>query len=173
MKSLWMAAALAGALAACSQGAGGSEEQLANKVVDVGGVLNLDENTIKQVVDGHVQMISAQQGNLSPQQAEQLATAIRTNIEAAVPDLKKEMAGHLIEAFEPKELEVYLAFVSAKEHEAVQQKINLVTQQSLAAADEMTMKAVEKAITDAKLPPPADPNAPAVPGVLKPNSPQQ
>jgi hypothetical protein len=172
MRSLWMAA-MAGLVAACSPGgvSGGSEETLANKIVDVGGVLNLDEDTIKQVVNGHVEMVSAQQGNLSPQQAEQLAGAIKANIEAAVPDLKKEMAGHLIEAFEPKELEVYLAFVSAKEHEAVQQKINLVTQQSLASADQMTMKAVEKAVTDAKLPPPVDPNQPAVPGVVKP--PQQ
>jgi hypothetical protein len=174
MKAFWMAAALAGALAACSQGGvSGSEDELAAKIVDVGGVLNIDEATIKQVVDGHTQMIAMQRGNLTPAQAEQISAGIKANIDAALPDLKKEMAGQLVEIFEPKELAVFLAFVAAEEHESIKQKIAMVTQQSLAAADEMTMKAVDKAVADAKLPPPVDPTQPAVPGVVKPNNPQQ
>jgi len=178
MRSLWMAAAMAGVLAACSQGGansagGGSEETLATKIVEHDGVLELGDDTLKQVVDAQVQAIGSERPNLTPAQAEQLGTAIRANIEAALPDLKKEMSGHLVETFEPKELEVFLAFISAEEHEAVKQKIMMVTQQSLASADQMTMKAVEKAIADAKLPPPVDPNQPAVPGVVRPNNPQQ
>jgi hypothetical protein len=170
-----MAAALAGAIAACSQGgaSGGSEEAVANRIVDVGGVLDLDDATLKAVVNAQVQAIGFERPNLTPAQAEELSKAIRANIDAELPNLRKTMSTHLVEAFEPGELQVFLDFVGAKESKVVKEKIGLVTQQSLAAADEMTMKAVEKAVTDAKLPPPTDPNQPAVPGVVKPSNPQQ
>jgi hypothetical protein len=171
MKSLWMAAVLAGALAGCSQGSGQSEEAMATKIVDAGGVLNLDDETLKQVVSSHVQQIAFERPNLAPAQADEVAKAIRANIDAALPELEKKIVAQLVEALEPKELEALLAFVSVRE--SVTEKMGLVSQQSLAAADEMTVKAVEKAVADAKLPPPVDPNAPAVPGVLKPNNPQQ
>jgi hypothetical protein len=171
MKSIWMAAVLAGALAACSQGSGQSEEAMATKIVDAGGVLQFDDETLKQVVAEEMQGIAFQRPSMTPAQADEVAKAIRANIDAALPAVKKEMVTQLVDAFEPGELEGLLAFVSVRE--VVSEKMGPIAEQSVVSTQAMLSTAVEKAVADAKLPPPVDPNAPAVPGVLKPGNPQQ
>ncbi len=180
MRAVWVAAA-ACALAACSQGGvasgGATEEAVAAKIVDAAGVLDLGESTLKEVVNAQIQLVGYDHPNLTPEQAEQLAAAIKKNIDEAMPNLKKEMSGFLAETFDKKELDTYFAFVGSKEGEQVKQKIPTVMEKSIAAADQMTTAAVQKALTDLKIPEAAPPQPaqpePVVPGVVKkPTDPQ-
>jgi hypothetical protein len=188
MRSVVVAAVACG-LAACGSGGGGgstaagtspAEEKIATQIVDVGGVIDITDATIKEVAMGQVQMAAMQIPDLKPEQAEALASAIEKHIQAEVPNLKKQMATYLAEAFNEKELQTYYDFVGSKEGETIKDRVPPVMQQSVAAADAMTSMAVQKAMDELKLAPPAPPqqqqlppassNAP--PGVLKPTNPQ-
>ncbi|HEX5007936.1 MAG TPA: hypothetical protein VFV70_12535, partial [Hyphomonadaceae bacterium] len=100
----------AAALAACGQGTGGgkaedasktspAEEKVATQIVDAGGVLMLGEETLSQVAGGQMQMVVMQNPDLSQEQLEKVHAAIRKNIDAELPALKKEMGGHLTTTF--------------------------------------------------------------------------
>jgi hypothetical protein len=134
-------------LAACS-GAGPtlSEEKLAEEIVEAGGVINLDKETLEQVITMNLQGVSMQNPDLTPEQQVKLSTAIRGEIEKGVPDLKKQMASFLVEKFEQKELASYHAFVTAPEQERIKTEMPSVMQMSIAAADAMTLKAVDNAM---------------------------
>ncbi len=147
MRSPWMAGAALVALAACSgAGAGGTEEQLAAKIVDAQGVLSLDSETLEQVIGAQLQGLSMQYPDLTPEQQVKLSTAIRAQIDTAMPDLKKQMAGFLTENFEQQELKTYFDFVGSTEGDSIKNKIPAVMEMSVAAADAMTMKAVSEAL---------------------------
>lgn len=187
MRSMVLAAMACG-LAACGSGGGGgstaegaspAEEKIAKQIVEVGGVIDITDATIKEVAMGQVQMTAMQMPDLKPEQAEALAAAIEKQIQAEVPNLKKQMAAYLAEAFNEKELQTYYDFVESKEGETIKDRVTPVMQQSVAAADAMTSMAVQKAMEELKLAPapppeqqlpPASTDAP--PGVLKPAKPQ-
>jgi iron uptake system EfeUOB component EfeO/EfeM len=166
----------AAALAACGQSGGGgaakteeagaksspAEEKVATEVVDAGGVLMLGDETISQVIGGAVQMVAMQNPDMTPEQLEKVQTAIRKNIDAELPGLKKEMGAHLTEAFSEGELKTYQAFVTApKEGESIKDRTSAVMQKSIESADAMTSKAVEKAVAEVKGAAPVAPAAPA------------
>jgi hypothetical protein len=167
----------AAALAACGQGGSGgstaegtspAEEKVATAIVEAGGVLILEEQTLSEVVAGQVQFASMENPDLTPEQLKALSAAVRKHIDAALPDLRKEMTGYLAEAFNEAELKTYQAFVAApKEGESIKDRVPEVMQKSIAAADAMTSTAVEKALAEVK---PAAPAAPAEPA--KPTDPQ-
>lgn len=142
-------AAMAAGLAACSPGgAAGSEEELAAKIVDAQGVLDLGEETVSSVVDAQLQGIVMETPDITPEQASKLEASIRENIEAELPALRKEIAGLLGEAFDARELQIYYDFVGSKEGETIKDRIPPVMEKSLEAADAMTTKAVDKAIAE-------------------------
>jgi hypothetical protein len=180
MRHLLMAGAAA-MLAACS-GAGPtlSEEKLAEEIVEAGGVINLDKETLEQVITMNLQGVSMQNPDLTPEQQVKLSTAIRGEIEKGVPDLKKQMAGFLVEKFDQKELVNYHAFVTATEQQKIKTEMPSVMQMSIAAADAMTLKAVDNAMKSeglAKDAAPgtghgAPPDAPAEPAPATPAKPQ-
>ena len=161
MRSVMMTAALV-LLAGCgpSGGSAGGEDALATKIVDAQGVLDLGEETLAQVVGSQMQSVAFEHPNISPEQVEKLQTAIRKNIEAEMPGLKKNISGFLTEAFDQKELQTYYDFVGSKEGDTIKDRIPPVMQKSLEAADAMTTKAVEKAVAEVMGPAPADPAAP-------------
>jgi hypothetical protein len=174
---LVLATVVAAALTACGQGGAGkteeagatspAEEKVATEIVDAGGVLLLGDETLSQVVGGQMQYVAMQNPDLTPEQLEQVHAAIRKNIDAELPALKKEMGANLAAAFNESELKTYLAFVAAKEGEtSVKDRVPDVMQKSIEAADSMTSKAVEKAIAEVKGATPATPAdgaAPATP----------
>jgi len=165
MRSVMMTAAMLALLAGCSPGgSAGGEDALAAKIVEAQGVLDLGDETLKQVVGSQMQSVAFEHPTISPEQAEKLQAAIRKNIEAEMPALKKDITGFLTEAFDQKELQTYYDFVGSKEGETIKDRIPPVMQKSLEAADAMTMKAVEKAVAEVMGPAPAAPTAPAVPG---------
>jgi hypothetical protein len=142
-------AAMAAGLAACSPGGvSGSEAELAAKIVDAEGVLDLGEQTINAVVGAQLQGVAMQTPNITPEQGQKLEAAIRKNIEAELPALKKEIAGFLDETFEAKELQTYANYVASKEGDAIKERMPVVMQKSLEAADAMTMKAVNSAMAE-------------------------
>lgn len=163
MRSVMITAAALALLAGCGPGGGsaGGEDALATRIVEAQGVLDLGEETLAQVVGSQMQSVAFERPNISPEQVEKLQAAIRKNIEAEMPMLKKEISGFLTEAFDQKELQTYYDFVGSKEGETIKDRIPPVMQKSLEAADAMTMKAVEKAVAEVMGPPPADPAAPA------------
>jgi hypothetical protein len=143
---------LAGAalLAMSCSGAGGgsslSEEKLADEIVEAGGVISLDKETLEQVITYQLQNASALHPDLTPEQQVKLSTAIRGEIEKGVPELKKQMASFLVEKLDQKELANYHAFVTASEQKKIKTEMPSVMQMSLAAADAMTLKAVNNAM---------------------------
>ena len=172
--------AAAAALAACGQSGGSgaaktdeagatspAEEKVATEIVDAGGVLMLGEETLSQVAGGQMQLVVMQNPDLTQEQLEQVHAAIRKNIDAEIPALKKEMGAHLTEAFSESELKTYQAFVTPpKEGESIKDRVPVVMEKSIAAADAMTSKAVEKAVAEVKGAAPAAPAdgaAPAAP----------
>lgn len=187
MRSVVLAAMACG-LAACGSGGGGgekdaaatspAEEKLAMQIVEAGGVIDITDQTIKEVSQGQVQMAAMQMPDFKPEQGEALASAVEKNILASVPELKKQMATYLAEAFTQKELQIYYDFVGSKEGDTIKKGVPRVVEQSVGAADAMTSTAVQKAMEELKLMPAAAPaeqlppasNAP--PGVLKPTDPQ-
>jgi len=175
MRSVMVTGAAFAMLAACSPagGAAGNEDELAAKIVDAQGVLDLGDETLSQVVGAQLQSIAMQNPGITPEQGAKLEAEIRKNIEADLPALKKEMAGFLGEAFDAKELQTYYDFVGSKEGETIKDRIPPVIEKSLAAADAMTTKAVDKAVADvvgAAPVAPADGATPADPA--KPTNPQ-
>jgi hypothetical protein len=171
-------AAVAAGLAACSPSApSGNEAETAAKIVDAEGVLDLDDETVSSVVGAQLQGVVMQTPNVTPEQAKKLETAIRKNIEADLPTLKKEIAGFLDEAFDAKELQTFYAYVGSKEGQAIKERMPPVMQKSLEAADAMTTKAVDKAIAEVigaapSMPaPPAD-GSPAPAEPVNPTKPQ-
>jgi hypothetical protein len=164
MRLVMMTAALA-LLAGCGpSGSAGGEDVLATKIVEAQGVLDLGEETLTQVIGSQMQSVAFEHPNISPEQAEKLSAAIRKNIDAEMPALKKDITGFLTEAFDRKELQTYYDFVGSKEGETIKDRIPPVMQKSLEAADAMTMKAVEKAVAEVMGPAPAEPAARAAPG---------
>jgi hypothetical protein len=173
----------AAALTACGQGGGGAktgeagatspaEEKVATEIVEAGGVLTLGEETLSQVAGGQMQMVVMQNPDLTQQQLEQVHAAIRKNMDAELPALKKEMGGHLTEAFSESELKTFQAFVAApKDGESIQARGQLVMQKSVESAEAMTAKAVEKAVAEVKGAAPAAPAAAPADGAApaKPN----
>jgi hypothetical protein len=147
MRHLMMAAGAAAFLAACSPaGPKLSEEKLAEEIVEAGGVISLDKDTLEQVITMNLQGVSQQYPNLTPEQQVKLSTAIRGQMDTLIPELKKQVAGFLVESFEQKELENLHAFVTAPEQQKVKDTMPSVMQTSLAAADAMVMKAVDGAL---------------------------
>lgn len=187
MRSLVAAVAAAAMLAGCGQGDGGStaegtspaEEKVASDIVEKHGVLTLDDGTLSEVVAGQVQYLSYEHPDLTPEQATALTAAIRANIEAALPGLKKEMAGYLAETYNEKELNTYHAFIAGEAGDSIKDRAPDVMQKSIEAADAMTTAAVEKALAEV-LPAasaPADSGAPPADGAApaeaeKPTDPQ-
>jgi hypothetical protein len=166
-----MLAAMAAGLAACSPGGpSGSEEELAGKIVDAHGVLDLDEETVATVVGAQLQGVVMQTPNITPEQAEKLQAAIRSNVNAELPALKKEIAGFLDETFDAKELQTFYAYVGSEEGRAIKTRMPDVMQKSLEAADQMTMKAVNKAMADIVGPAPSA-SAPPADGAPAPTQP--
>ena len=168
----------AAALTACGQGSGGAkteeagatspaEEKVATQIVDAGGVLMLSDETLSQVAGGQMQMVVMQNPDMTQEQLEKVHAAIRKNIDAELPALKKEMGSHLATTFSESELKTYLAFVAAKEGEtSVKDRVGDVMQKSIESAEAMTTKAVEKALAEVKggaPAAPADAAAPAAP----------
>jgi hypothetical protein len=89
--------------------------------------------------------------DLTPEQLTALSAAIRKNIDAALPDLKKEMTGYLAEAFNEAELKTYQAFVTTpSQGDSIKDRVPEVMQKSIAAADAMTSTAVQKALEEVK-----------------------
>jgi hypothetical protein len=174
-------------LAMSCSGAGGgsnlSEEKLAEEIVEAGGVISLDKETLERVITIQLQDASAQNPGLSPEEQVKLSTALRGEIEKGVPELKKQMASFLVEKFDQKELANYHAFVTATEQQKIKTEMPSVMQMSLAAADAMTMKAVGNAMKAEGLKedtppgaghgaPPGAPAEPAAPAPATPAKPQ-
>ncbi len=187
MRSLVAAVTAAAMLAGCGQSGGSTaegtspaEEKLAAEIVDKHGVLTLDDATLDEVVAGQAQFLSFEHPDLTPEQAQAITTAIRTNIEAALPGLKKEMAGYLAQTYSEKELDTYHAFIAGEAGKSIKDRAPDVMQKSIAAADAMTTAAVEKAMAEVKpavaapadssASPPANGAAPTDPA--KPTDPQ-
>jgi hypothetical protein len=169
MMRVIMLAAMATGLTACSPGGpSGSEEELATKIVDADGVLDLGEETISSVIGAQLQGVAMQTPDITPEQAGKLEAAIRKNIDAELPALKKEIAGFLGETFDAKELQTYYDFVGSKEGDTIKDRIPPVMEKSLAAADAMTTKAVDKAMAEIIGTPPATPATPASPADATP-----
>jgi len=163
MRSVMLTGAAFAMLAACSPaGPKGSEEELATKIVDAQGVLDLGEQTLMEVVNAQIQSVAMQNPNLTQEQGQKLQAAIRANIEAELPALKKDMAGFLAETFDARELQTYYDFVGSTEGDTIKNRIPPVMQKSLEAADKMTTKAVDKAVAEV-MGAPADAAAPAAP----------
>jgi hypothetical protein len=169
MRVLVAAVTAAAMLAGCGQGGGGgstaegaspAEERVATDIVEKHGVLTLDDATLDEVVAGQAQYLSFEHPDLTPEQAQALTTAIRANIEASLPALKKDMAGFLAETYNEQELNTYHAFIAGEAGESIKDRAPEVMQKSIAAADAMTTAAVEKALAEVK---PAD-NTAADPG---------
>jgi hypothetical protein len=185
MKHLLMASAALLAMS-CSGAGGGSnlsEEKLAEEIVEAGGVISLDKETLERVITIQLQDASAQNPGLSPEAQVKLSTALRGEIEKGVPELKKQMASFLVEKFDQKELANYHAFVTATEQQKIKTEMPSVMQMSLAAADAMTMKAVGNAMKAEGLKedaapgaghgaPPGAPAEPAAPAPATPAKPQ-
>lgn len=147
MKQLLIAVSALAMVAGCS--AGGpklSEEKLAEEIVEAGGVINLDKETLEQVITMNLQGVAMQNPTLTPEQQVKLSTSIRGEIEKGVPELKKQMAAFLVEKFDQKELENYHAFVTSPVQTKIKTEMPSVMQMSIAAADAMTMKAVDTAM---------------------------
>lgn len=163
MRSVMVTGAAFAMLAACSPaGPKASEEELAAKIVDAQGVLDLGEQTLMEVVNAQIQSVAMQTPNLTQEQGQKLQAAIRANIEAELPALKKDMAGFLAETFDAKELQTYYDFVGSTEGDTIKNRIPPVMQKSLEAADKMTTKAVDKAVAEV-MGAPAGAAAPAAP----------
>ncbi len=160
-----------------AEGASPAEEKVAAEIVDKHGVLTLDDATLDQVVGGQMQYLSFEHPNLTPEQVQALSAAIRKNIEASLPGLKKDMAGYLAEAYTQKELDTYHAFVAGEAGESIKDRAPGVMEKSIAAADAMTTAAVEKALTEvAPAAAPGDPadatgNDPGAPAPAEPAKP--
>jgi hypothetical protein len=149
MKHLLLAGAALLAMSCSGAGGGGSnlsKEKLADEIVEAGGVISLDKETLERVITIQLQDATAQNPTLTPEQQVKLSTALRGEIEKGVVDLKKQMAGFLVEKFDQKELANYHAFVTATEQQKIKTEMPSVMQMSLAAADAMTMKAVNNAM---------------------------
>jgi hypothetical protein len=171
MRSVMVTGAAFAMLAACSPA--GNEDELAAKIVDAQGVLDLGDETLSQVVGAQLQGIAMQNPGITPEQGAKLEAEIRKNIEVDLPALKKEMAGFLGEAFDAKELQTYYDFVGSKEGDTIKDRIPPVMEKSLAAADAMTTKAVDKAVADVVGAAPVAPADGAVPeDSAKPTNPQ-
>ncbi len=171
MRSLMVTGAAFAMLAACSPaGPTGSEEELAAKIVDAQGVLDLGEQTLMEVVNAQIQSVAMQNPNLTQEQGQKLQAAIRANIEAELPALKKDMAGFLDEAFDAKQLQTLYDYVGSTEGDAIKKGMPPVMQKSLEAADKMTTNAVDKAVAEVM----GAPAAPATPAAehAKPTKPQ-
>jgi hypothetical protein len=175
MRSVMFTAAAFAMLAACSPAGGGAgnEDELATKIVDAQGVLDLGDETLSQVVGAQLQSIAMQNPGITPEQGAKLEAEIRKNIEAELPALKKDMAGFLAEAFDAKELQTYFDYVGSTEGDTVKKGMPQVMQKSLAAADAMTTKAVDKAVADVVGAAPVAPADGATPeDPAKPTNPQ-
>lgn len=187
MRTLVAAVAAAAVLTGCGQGGEGStaegtspaEEKIASEIVENHGVLTLDDATLDEVVAGQAQFLSYEHPDLTPEQAQAVSAAIRSNIEAALPGLKKDMAGYLAETYDEKELNTYHAFIAGEAGESIKDRAPEVMQKSIEAADAMTMAAVQKALAEVKpaaapagpeAQAPADGDAPAEPA--NPTDPQ-
>jgi hypothetical protein len=180
MRHLLIAASVIALAAGCSGGGPKlGEEKLAQEIVEAGGVINLDKETLEQVITMNLQDVAMQNPDLTPEQQVKLSSALRAEIEKGVPDLKKQMASFLVEKFDQKELENYHAFVTAKEQQKIKDEMPSVMQMSIAAADAMTMKARGDALKAeglAKDAPPgaghgAPPDAPVTPAPAEPAKP--
>src|ERR1700754_4355306 len=133
MKYVMAMAGAAAMLAACGPAKPKySEEELATRIVDAGGVLSLDKETLEQVIGNQVRSAGFEHPDMTPEQQVKLSTAIRSQIETALPELKKQMVGFLVESFEPAELQSYHDFVAAKEQAKIKETMPSVMQMSLA-----------------------------------------
>lgn len=162
--------AAAGALAACQpadpSGAPASEVRLAKKLVEAGVPIPLEGEAVQQLAYQQVQGMMFQDG-LSPEQARQVMMGISKNLEAAAPEIKEGMIKAFTDEFNVKELELLVKFVTSKEGQAIQEKIQIVGQKSSEVLQARAQEAGVKALADLRsvwpVPPAPAPAQPALP----------
>jgi hypothetical protein len=147
MRNLMLAVCAAALVAGCSPAKPKlSEEKLAEEIVEAGGVISLDKNTLEQVITMNLQGVAQQYPQLTPEQQVKLSGSIRTQMDTLIPELKKQVAGFLVESFDQPDLESLHAFVTSSQQQKIKDTMPSVMQTSLAAADAMVMKAVDGAL---------------------------
>jgi hypothetical protein len=166
--------AAAVALTACqpSTGAPAAEVRLATKLVDAGVPIPIEGEALQQVAYQQVQGMMQQDG-LAPEQARQVLMGIAKNLEDKKPEIKEALVKSFTDEFNVKELELLVKFVTSKEGQAIQEKIQVVGQKGSEQFQAMAQEAGVKALADLRsvwpIPPapapaaPAGPTAPATP----------
>jgi hypothetical protein len=153
MKMKLAAVAMAAVLAACGQAGGGgpamTEEQLAAAIVDAEEVLGFGPEVIDNAVAGQLQVVAAEHPTLPPAEQEKIVAALRKEIEAGIPDLKRQITGFLVESYDEKELKVWYDYTNHPEHETIKAKFESLLLTSLAATDSAMLKARKEALVSA------------------------
>ena len=159
--------AAAVALTACqpSTGAPAAEVRLATKLVDAGVPIPIEGDALQQIAYQQVQGMMQQDG-LAPEQARQVLMGIAKNLEDKRPEIKDALVKSFTE-FNVKELELLVKFVTTKEGQAIQEKIQVVGQKGSEQFQAMAQEAGVKALADLRsvwpIPPSPAPAAPATP----------
>ena len=175
MKTTIAVLAASVALAACQPAkpgaASASEMRLATKIIDTGVLAPVDKAGLQQIAFQQVQGMMFQDG-LQPQEARQVAQSVIKNLEASLPEVKKQLAETLTEQFNVKELELLLKIIDSKEGKAINEKMQVVGEKSAEQLRAHVQVAAAKALDEVRKawptpPPPAPPAqpAPTVPGL--------
>ena len=172
-RSVIAVAAAAVALAACQPASGppAAEVRLATKLVEAGVPIPVEGDALQQIAFQQVQGMMAQDG-LAPEQARQVLMGIVKNLEDKKPEIKEALVKAFTDEFNVKELELLVKFVTTKEGQAIQEKIQVVGQSGSEQFQKIAQEAGVKALADLRSawpvpPPPAPPAAPeatATPG---------
>lgn len=168
--------AAAAALTACQPTSGppAAEVRLATKLVDAGVPIPLDGEGMQQIAYQQVQGMMQQDG-LSPEQARQVLMGITKNLEASTPEIKEALVKSFTDEFNVKELELLVKFVTSKEGQAIQEKIQVVGQKGSEQFQAIAQQAGVKALADLRsvwpVPPAPAPEAPVLPPGITPPAP--
>ena len=168
--------AAAVALTACQPTSGPptAEVRLATKLVDAGVPIPLDGEGMQQIAYQQVQGMMQQDG-LSPEQARQVLMGITKNLEASTPEIKEALVKSFTDEFNVKELELLVRFVTSKEGQAIQEKIQVVGQKGSEQFQAIAQQAGVKALADLRsvwpVPPAPAPEAPVLPPGITPPAP--
>ncbi len=160
-------------MAACQPASGppAAEVRLATKLVEAGVPIPVEGDALQQIAFQQVQGMMAQDG-LAPEQARQVLMGIVKNLEDKKPEIKEALVKAFTDEFNVKELELLVKFVTTKEGQAIQEKIQVVGQSGSEQFQKIAQEAGVKALADLRSawpvpPPPAPPAAPeatATPG---------
>lgn len=164
-RSVIAVAVAAVALTACQPASGppAAEVRLANKLIEAGVPIPIEGDAFQQIAFQQVQGMMAQDG-LAPEQARQVLMGIAKNLEDKKPEIKEALVKAFTDEFNVKELELLVKFVTSKEGQAIQEKIQVVGQTGSEQFQAIAQEAGVKALADLRsawpVPPPPAPAAP-------------